>query len=366
MHLDIEKLSRGEIKYIIEALAKNDPLLKNAPEWDVLKHYPIAASSQTSLTRDTSKVLKEVFKRLIAASPKYQDKLEDLLKIRERENLIKGSELETIGITIGSVYLMTFFIRTVAEVYKYKKSIESKDQHLNSQVLREILGEEVQNIVSKQDHRLKELLSTVFKEIEVEIRSNTIKVLMLSAEPKTRDPINFLEEYKKIKDVLRESKTDQQFNFDESLNAVPDDIGPRLMAFDPAILHLSVHGEPNCLIFQNEHQQEKKVPLELFLDLIWPRKDQLKIVLFNACDSFEIAKQTVRVINFSIGMRKQWDHIDAGKFAGGFYAALGDKQSVNDAFNQGLRAVNLTRSDQKDVPILFCKYGTNPATFYMV
>jgi hypothetical protein len=95
-------------------------------------------------------------------------------------------------------------------------------------------------------------------------------------------------------------------------------------------------------------------------------KDNVRLILLNACYSREQALALVEVIDCVIGMNDRISDEAAAIFAGSFYRALGFGRSVQNAFDQGLVALSMSNVPEEDTPELLVKKGIDPNQIVLV
>jgi hypothetical protein len=90
----------------------------------------------------------------------------------------------------------------------------------------------------------------------------------------------------------------------------------------PDIVHFSGHGDPlGEIILLAADGTPKPVPAEALAGLFRVLKDNVRVVVFNACHSEPQAKAVVRVIDCAVGMSRAIDDDHAIAFAAEFYPA---------------------------------------------
>jgi hypothetical protein len=94
-------------------------------------------------------------------------------------------------------------------------------------------------------------------------------------------------------------------------------------------------------------------------------KDNVRLVVFNACFSRAQAEAIVAEIDCAIGMNAAIGDEAAIVFAASFYRAIGFGRSVADAFQQGLTSLMLEDIPEEGTPVLLTRTGVNPAKVYL-
>ena len=147
-----------------------------------------------------------------------------------------------------------------------------------------------------------------------------------------------------------------------------DDLSGLLMRRRPDIVHFSGHGDPlGEIILLAADGTPKPVPAEALAGLFRVLKDNVRVVVFNACHSEAQAKAVVRVIDSAVGMSRAIDDDHAIAFAAEFYQALGFGRSVQDAYDLGVtRLTGEGVANAKGLVKLRKRRGINPADLVLV
>jgi hypothetical protein len=95
-------------------------------------------------------------------------------------------------------------------------------------------------------------------------------------------------------------------------------------------------------------------------------KDNIRVVVLNACFSRPQAAAITEVIDCAIGMNSAIGDKAAIVFAAAFYQALGFERSVKDAFESGKAALMLEGIPEEKIPELLVRKGVNPRTIFLI
>jgi serine/threonine protein kinase len=97
------------------------------------------------------------------------------------------------------------------------------------------------------------------------------------------------------------------------------------------------------------------------VNLFQTLKDNIRVVLLNACYSRTQAEAITEQIDCAIGMKQEVGDEAAILFAASFYRALGFGRSVREAFEQGKTALLLEGLDEQAIPELLVRKGVDPS-----
>ncbi|NJK60746.1 MAG: CHAT domain-containing protein [Oscillatoriales cyanobacterium SM2_1_8] len=196
-------------------------------------------------------------------------------------------------------------------------------------------------------------------------------ILVLAASPAGADPLRVDKEMAAIQEVLRGSQQRDRFEVVTRPAATLDRLQDALVDLQPAIVHFCGHGGDGHLVFENPQQinyffQPKKqgkavlaaivetdrAPFQPLADLFGAFAAALELVVFNACETAELAALMATKIPHAVGMAGSVRDDLALAFAKGFYRALFGGMTVEQSFNLGKVAIALVNAEYRDLPVL--------------
>jgi hypothetical protein len=195
-----------------------------------------------------------------------------------------------------------------------------------------------------------------------------IKVLFLAANPSGTTHLALDEEIRAIDAKIRGAEHRDRLTLVPHWAVRLDDLSGLLQRHKPQVVHLSGHGaKSGAIVLVGGNGQAKEVPPEGLAGLFRVLKDNVRVVLLNACYSAAQAKGIVKEIDCAVGMSDEIDDDDAIAFAAEFYQALAYGRSVQDAFDLGVnRLVNEGVADAKRLVKLHKRKGVKPAEIVLV
>jgi hypothetical protein len=181
----------------------------------------------------------------------------------------------------------------------------------------------------------------------------TKKILILAANPLETARLRLDKEVEEIRTTLQLSPNRDRFLI-ESRGAVrPQDLQTHMYNLKPQILHFSGHGDGDWgLAFEDENGMAKAVPTETLANTFKLFAKDLQCVVLNACYAVVQAEAICQHIPYVIGMNQQIGDEAARKFAEGFYRAIWDDRSIEDAFASGVNAIALDGIPEDLTPVL--------------
>src|SRR5262249_45829363 len=122
----------------------------------------------------------------------------------------------------------------------------------------------------------------------------------------------------------------------------------------------SGHGSDNGeLLLVSDSGVVKALQPQILKTLFASLKDNLQVVIINACYSQLQAKAINETIDFVIGMNAQVGDKAAIAFAASFYRALGFGRTIQEAFQQGKIAIMFENIAEESTPILLIRNGVS-------
>ncbi len=186
----------------------------------------------------------------------------------------------------------------------------------------------------------------------------TTTVLMISASPDTHVRLRVDQEFREIITRMRGTRHRDRFHFIQIQAMRFDDLRIALMEHQPHVLHISTHGEPDgALVLEGPSAGGRVVPTRNMLRLLESLRDNLRLVVLNACDSHLIARELPQAVGLAIGMSDKVKDTAAIEFAVAFYEGLGYGRSVESAFEVAL--AGLGELDD-EIPRLFPSPADDP------
>jgi len=194
-----------------------------------------------------------------------------------------------------------------------------------------------------------------------------VKILFLAANPLGTDRLKLDEEIRAITEKVYASEYRDYLQIESSWAIRPDDLLQSLNRHRPHIVHFSGHGsQTGELILVDSSSLPKTVSTMALKALFTTLKDNIQVVILNACYSRSQATAITEVINCVVGMNNAIGDEAAIIFAASFYRALGFGRSVQEAFDQGKVALLLEGVPEENTPELLVRAGVNPSQVFLV
>lgn len=178
-----------------------------------------------------------------------------------------------------------------------------------------------------------------------------LTIMFASASPEKEVRLRVDKEFRQVTEKLRGARHRDRFRLVQISALRFEDLRTALLEHKPHVLHLSCHGEPDgSLKFESGTEDDAKaVPKKKLLKLLRALGSSLRLVVFNACHSAQIACDVPPTISLSIGMNDAIYDSEAVEFSVAFYEALGFGETVQTAFDTALASLD----EDDEVPELY-------------
>jgi hypothetical protein len=191
-------------------------------------------------------------------------------------------------------------------------------------------------------------------------------VLFLTAEPEGIEHLRVDKEVREIQTRVRSSELRDSIAFEYRPAARVTDLLQQLNEVEPDIVHFSGHGADAGLVFEDEHDDVRFLSDDELAAVLKACPSQLKLAVFNSCDSAEQARVAIEHVPAAVGMAQSIDDEAARVFAGQLYNALGFGRSLELAFEQAVVQVQLTLGAPSGQPELITAEGVEASELFLV
>ena len=190
--------------------------------------------------------------------------------------------------------------------------------------------------------------------------SDKIKVLFLAANPTDTGPLRLGQEVREIDEKIERAAARESFELLQHHALRPGDLAQVLLRHQPHIVHFSGHGSSTeGIVLEDNAGKSQPVGKDALASLFKILKDNVRVVLLNACFSKPQAEALQEVIDYTIGTNKAVGDQAAITFAAAFYRALAFGRSVSEAFALARVELDLTSISGSDTPELFVREGVD-------
>jgi CHAT domain-containing protein len=188
-----------------------------------------------------------------------------------------------------------------------------------------------------------------------------IRILWLAANPLSTARLALDEEAREVTEKLRLARDREVFEFITRWAVRPADLLQHLNEHRPRVVHFSGHGDSAGMIALSAGEgNSRPVTTAALAEMFRIVRDEVRLVVLNACYSAVQAQAIGQHIDHVVGMLQPIDDRSAVIFAAAFYSALGFGRPVHEAFEQGKVALMLHGMPDHDVPNLLTRPGADP------
>jgi hypothetical protein len=194
-----------------------------------------------------------------------------------------------------------------------------------------------------------------------------IKVLFLAANPAGTVLLKLDEEIRQITAKVRAAAYRDSLELVSRWAVRPDDMLQALLEVKPDVVHFSGHGSDAAeLVLLNEQGRPKRVSKQALVHLFRTLKDNIRLVVLNACYSRPQAEAIAGIIDCTIGMNRAIKDKAAIVFAGSFYRAIGFGCSIQESFDLGKAALLLEGIPGTTTPELLVRKGMDASRLVLI
>lgn len=293
-----------------------------------------------------------------------------IISLRKQINSTKS--LSIIGSKIKEIDRCEIAIAKYQDnIAKFQKDIATNQKRKNEYTSK-IINEE--NRIAKQNQRKAEQLTrqqnnlmnnltTTVKNHEYEIKKlqelpKKITVLFLASNPRDQAQLSLDIEVRGIEEQISKARHRESVILESRWAVRSGDILHHINTCEPTIVHFSGHGSDNDeLVLMDKNEQTKLVSLEAIVQAMSVANENLRLVFFNTCFSYNQAALVTEHVDCAIGMSNTITDDAAQYFSAQFYSSLSFGLSVKKSFDQAKAALLLEGIDEVDTPQLYVKDG---------
>ncbi|MFN8440514.1 MAG: NB-ARC domain-containing protein [Caldilineaceae bacterium] len=193
----------------------------------------------------------------------------------------------------------------------------------------------------------------------------TIRVLLLAANPVDNVPLRTGEEFREIDRALRSTQFRDRFEIEQQHATQVGDLVELLLRYRPYIVHFSGHSDIGELYVENRQGESHAVTAAALGSLFAQFSEDVHCVILNACSSILQAQAIAEHIDVVIGMSDAILDSASIQFSIAFYSAIGYGRSIQTAFELGRAQIDLSNLGEYDKPQLIAN-RIDPALLVVV
>lgn len=274
------------------------------------------------------------------------------------------------------MYNKTKILGHVNEAFAARGWRDSGDEilHISEQLSQGISTQDVARTISRKflltsgikRSDIVSVLDRVLREKDIlQVGSSSTKLLFAYAAPLNESPLRLGAEEKQIKEALRTITDRGKIRIDTVPAVELKDFSNAFNRYKPNILHISSHGNQDCIALEGEKGEAIIVDNDTLKNVVKLAGKQLKMVVLNACESSKLATNLTGAVDIAIGMNMSIGDDAARAFAVQLYSSIGENVSIGLAFEQAKFAILANGIDEADIPVLYHKKGIKPEKYYL-
>jgi hypothetical protein len=220
-----------------------------------------------------------------------------------------------------------------------------------------------------------------------------IKVLFLASDPFKTHALALDEEIRTITEEIQSAEYRDSLEMVSAWAVRPGDLQKLLLRHRPHVVHFSGHGvtgessvgptpstpvpgrhlipddggQDARLILMGEGGAPQPVSQEALVDIFEVLRDNIRLVVLNACYTRPQAEAIAKVVDCCIGMNAAIGDKAAIPFAAAFFRAISFGRDVQTAYRLGTNELKLKGIPEDKTPELLClREGVNPEKVVLV
>ncbi len=196
---------------------------------------------------------------------------------------------------------------------------------------------------------------------------NKIKVLFLSAVPSGKVRLNIDREIRDIQEKIQAAEYRGAVELIPCSAVRPGDLIGHFSRVRPHVVHFSGHGSRTGEIYlEGEDGAARAVPREALIELFRVMKDDIRLVILNACFTGSQSRDVARIIEATVGMDTDIGDKAGIAFAAAFYRAIGFDRPIQRAFDEARLELMLKGIPEDDAPRLFTRKDVDANRIFLV
>jgi tetratricopeptide (TPR) repeat protein len=194
-----------------------------------------------------------------------------------------------------------------------------------------------------------------------------VRVLFLAANPAGTPPLKLDEGIRQITAKVRAAEYRDSLELVSRWAVRPDDLLQALLEVKPHVVHFRGHGSSASeLVLLDDQDNPKPVSQAALVHLFRTLKDNLRVVVLDACYSRPQAEALAQTVDCTVGMSRAIGDEAAIIFAASFYRAVGFGRSVKEAFELGRAALLLEGIPEDKTPELLTRKGVDAVGLVLI
>lgn len=198
-----------------------------------------------------------------------------------------------------------------------------------------------------------------------------VKVLFFAADPLSiggeQPRLQLDEEAREIRHEMERARHGDAVTFESRWATRTKDLGRELLQVQPHIVHFSGHGGSKGLVLEaDDRQGPHYVGAAALKKFFRAYRDQIQVVVLNACHSRPQAEAIAEAVGCAIGTPDRIGDKAALTFSASFYSSIAYGQSVQAAFDQACAMLKMKGFVDHEDPELVVRPGLDPSKLFLI
>ncbi|MEZ4467967.1 MAG: CHAT domain-containing protein [bacterium] len=196
--------------------------------------------------------------------------------------------------------------------------------------------------------------------------ADPVTILFLGANPDGSARLRLDREVREIRRALEQTALRERFRLETLWASSFEDLLDGLLRHAPAVVHFSGHGRPDALLFEGPDGKAAAVSVEALSRLFGALTGQVRLVVFNACDSLKAAQAVAPFVECAVGTTEPVGDRGAAAFAAAFYRGVGYGRTIAEAAELGRSAILAAGLSGADDLVLAPRAGIDPSRLVLI
>ena len=180
---------------------------------------------------------------------------------------------------------------------------------------------------------------------------NVITILFLGSNFKNEKVVRTEKEFERIREILKTTYFGKLVNLKYAFAVKRKSLGAIIDKINPQVIHFSGHGIHSVGPLFDEDDDEFECNsidmTENLANILFKFREKIELVIFNICESTNIARQVAKFISFTVGAEGKTDDDSAIAFTKGFYEEWLNNDNIRKSVEKGNYQYNMELSKKK-------------------
>jgi len=179
---------------------------------------------------------------------------------------------------------------------------------------------------------------------------NVVNILFLGSNFKNEKVVRTEKEFERIREILKTTYFGKLVNLQYKFAVKRKSLEALIDRINPQVIHFSGHGIHNVgpLFDEDDEFEFNSIDMtENLANILFKFRKKIELVIFNVCESTNIARQVAKFISFTVGAGGKTDDDSAIAFTKGFYEEWLNNDNIRKSVEKGNYQYNLELSKKK-------------------